>query len=108
MKNKLTKVLSTFALFALFSSGAFASTTTGLPWESPLQTIENSLKGPVAMSISIISVVVLGATLIWGGEIGDFARKAVMIALVIALIVAATSVISTLFGASSALLLFAA
>jgi type IV secretion system protein VirB2 len=104
-KNKVIKYALAFSLFALFASGAFATTTTGLPWEAPLQTIQNSLKGPVAMGISIIAVVCLGATLIFGGELGDFARKAVMVALGVAFLVAADSVISTLFGSTAALLL---
>jgi type IV secretion system protein VirB2 len=105
MKNhKIVKFLFLFALFGFVTSGAFATTTTGLPWEGPLQTIQNSLKGPVAMSISIIAVVCLGAALIFGGELGDFARKAVMVALGVAFLVAADSVISTLFGSTAALL----
>ena len=41
---------------------------------------------------------VAGAMLIWGGEINEFARKLIMVVLVIALIVAATNLLSTLFG----------
>lgn len=40
--------------------------------------------------------------LIWGGEINDFARKMILIVLVIALIVMATNVLTTLFGATGA------
>ena len=104
-RYKCLKLLFTFALFALLAGIASASTTTGLPWEAPLQTLQNSLKGPVAMTISIIAVVILGATLIFGGELGDFARKAVMICLAVALLVCADAVISTLFTSSAALLI---
>jgi hypothetical protein len=40
--------------------------------------------------------------LIFGGEISQFAKSSAMIALVVALIVGANSVLSTLFGVSSA------
>ena len=104
-RKKIVQFLFASALFVFLTSGAFASTTTGLPWEAPLQTIQNSIKGPVAMTISIIAVVVLGGLLIFNGELGDFAKKAIMVCLAIAFLVAADSVISTLFGSSAALLL---
>ena len=74
-----------------------------MPWESPLQTIATSLSGPVAGIISLIAIVVCGITLIWGGEIGDFAKKLVYVVLVIAVLVGASSLITTLFGTSGAL-----
>jgi type IV secretion system protein VirB2 len=102
--NNVVRYLSVTALFALLSSSAFAGATTGLPWEAPLTVVQNSLKGPVAMSISLIAVVILGAMLIFNGELGDFAKKAIMVCLAIALLVASDSVISTLFSTAGALL----
>ena len=98
--------LFTFALalaaaaVILLPDAAFATTASGggLPWESPLKTVADSLTGPVAQAISLIGVVVTGAMLVFGGEINEFARRIIMLVLVIALIVSATSVISTLFG----------
>ena len=55
-------------LFALGTSGAFASETgTNLPWEGPLTTLVTSLTGPVAYAISVIAIVALGATLAFAG-----------------------------------------
>ncbi|NQY74375.1 MAG: TrbC/VirB2 family protein, partial [Candidatus Margulisbacteria bacterium] len=83
---KSTKVLkmSLFVSAVHFwgTKGVFASRTTGLPWESGLVTLQQSLTGPVAMAISVIAIVVAGATLIFGGEIGEFARRMIMIVLV--------------------------
>jgi type IV secretion system protein VirB2 len=75
-----------------------------MPWETPLQTIGTSLSGPVAGVISLIAIVVCGITLIWGGEIGDFAKKLVYVVMVIAVLVGASSLVTTLFGTSGALL----
>lgn len=75
----------------------------GLAWETPLQTIVASITGPVAMAVSLLGIVVSGATLIWGGEINEFVRRMVMLALVIAIIVAAASVLSALFGVGATL-----
>lgn len=89
-------------MFALlgFPGSAFASSSGGggLPWESPLQTITTSITGPVAFAISVIGVVATGATLIWGGEVSGFTRSLIYVVLVIGLIVAATNILSTLFG----------
>ncbi len=87
-------------LAALAASPAAASSSGGggLPWETPLQTITTSITGPVAFAISVIGVVAAGATLIWGGEISGFTRTLIFVVLVIGLIVAATNILSTLFG----------
>lgn len=110
MNNVLKKNLHLFSFAALaflvfaLPENAVASTTTGLPWEGPLTTLKNSLSGPVALSISIIAIVIAGCTLIFGSEIDGFARKMIVVVLVIAVIVAANSFLSTLFGAGSATL----
>jgi type IV secretion system protein VirB2 len=97
-------VLTVFIL-ALLVSPAAASTGGGsLPWETPLQTIADSITGPVAYAISLIGIVVAGAILVWGGEINEFARRMIMLVLVISLIVFATQVLSTLFNVSGAVL----
>lgn len=92
------------SLLAFLAAPALAGTTTGLPWESPMQTVANSLTGPTAMYMSLVGIAVAGGMLIWGGELGDFARRMLMLVLVIALLVGATSVLSTLFGASGAVI----
>lgn len=106
IKNKsfAKRVAFATAWMAIATSRAFAGTATGMPWESPLTTLKDSLSGPVAMAISIIAIVVCGCLLIFGGEIGDFAKKMILLVLVIAMIVAANSVLSTLFGTTGALL----
>ncbi len=75
-----------------------ADTSTGaLPWETPLSNFRQSISGPVAFAISLIGIIICGATLIWGGEIGEFARRGIMLVLVVALIVLANNVLTSLF-----------
>ena len=81
---------------------ALASTTTGMPWEDPMDTVVDSITGPVAFGVSLLGVVAAGCALVWGGEMGEFVRKIIMLVLVIALIVAAASFLSLLFGGASA------
>lgn len=84
---------------------AFAATAGGgLPWEGPLTTIRNSLSGPVAMAISIIGVVVTGGTLIFGGELNEFARRSIMAVMVISMLVLSNNFMQTLFGVSASVL----
>jgi type IV secretion system protein VirB2 len=95
------------ALCALSVDPALATTGTGstggLPWESPLNTIRDSLKGPVALAISLIGIVVTGAMLIFGGEINEFARRVIMLVLVVALLVQANSLLTNLFTSGAVL-----
>jgi type IV secretion system protein TrbC len=78
-----------------------ASGGGGLPWETPLQTLRDSITGPVAYAISLMGVVVAGATLVFGGEINDFVRRIIMLVLVISLIIFSTNILSTLFNAGA-------
>ena len=91
-------VLLTLSILLPDQAWATSTSSGGLPWESPLQTVSQSLTGPVAYAISLIGVVVTGAMLIFGGEINEFARRIIMLVLVIALLVSATNLLSTLFS----------
>jgi type IV secretion system protein TrbC len=92
-----------FALAAVLPDHAWASSTSSgsLPWEPALKTVSDSLTGPVAYAVSLIGVVVTGAMLIFGGEINEFARRIIMLVLVVALLVSATNLLSTLFSAGA-------
>ncbi|MFT3967356.1 MAG: conjugal transfer pilin TrbC [Sphingobium sp.] len=93
----LALILSmTLAGPALASSGG-----GGLPWESPLQQIQQSITGPVAGFIALAAVAIAGAMLIFGGELNDFARRLCYVALVGGVLLGATQIVA-LFGASGA------
>lgn len=82
---------------------ALAASAPGMPWEAPLNTIMLSITGPVAMVISLLGVTVAGGMLIFGGELGEFTRRIIMLILVIGLLVSASSILSLLYGGTSAL-----
>ena len=77
---------------------AFASGGGGLPWEGPLQQIQQSITGPVAGFIALAAVAVAGGMLIFGGELNAFFRSLIFIVLVMALLVGAQNMMSTFFG----------
>lgn len=57
----------------LFAVPAWAS-GTGMPWETPLQSIVDSVQGPVAKVIGVIIIVITGLTLAFGDTSGGFRR----------------------------------
>lgn len=103
MKNTLA-VAAVFAL-ALVSQDAAASVSTGgLPWEAPLKTLVDSLKGPVAVGIGIIGFVVAGAMLMFGSEFGEVGKRASIMTLVVSMLVLAANFLPALFGASGSII----
>jgi type IV secretory pathway VirB2 component (pilin) len=73
----------------------------GLPWEGPLQQIQQSITGPVAGFIALAAVAIAGGMLIFGGELNDFARRLMYVVLVAGILLGATQIVG-LFGATGA------
>lgn len=89
------------ALGLVLVTPAMASSGGGLPWEGPLQQVQESITGPVAGFIALAAVAVAGGMLIFGGELNDFARRLMYIVLVAGILLGATQIVG-LFGASGA------
>ena len=85
----------------LIAPSAFASSGGGLPWEGPLEQIQESITGPVAGFIALAAVAVAGGMLIFGGELNDFARRLMYVVLVAGILLGATQIVG-LFGATGA------
>lgn len=98
-----TVVVSAFvlSLSLLLADPALASSGGGLPWEGPLQRIQQSITGPVAGFIALAAVAVAGGMLIFGGELNDFARRLMYVVLVAGILLGATQIVA-LFGATGA------
>ena len=77
----------------------------GLPWEAPLSSVALSLTGPVALSISLIALMVAGGTLVFGGELSEFARRSGVAVLAIAFLVLGAGFMTNLFGVGGATVL---
>jgi len=80
---------------------ALASSGGGLPWEAPLEQIQESITGPVAGFIALAAVAVAGGMLIFGGELNDFARRLMYLVLVAGVLLGATQIVA-LFNATGA------
>jgi type IV secretory pathway VirB2 component (pilin) len=87
-------LLATAVIF--LPSAAFAS-GTGMPWETPLQNVLDSLTGPVAKAIAIIAIVLTGLGFAMG-ETGGTMRRLCGIVFGIAIAFAASQWGMTFFG----------
>ena len=105
MSHDRKTLLAAGALAALvllyLGSPALASSGGSLPWEGPLQQIQQSITGPVAGFIALAAVAVAGGMLIFGGELNDFARRLMYVVLVAGILLGATQIVA-LFGSTGA------
>ena len=96
-----TLVLLSLLVVACTAGPALASSGGSLPWESPLQQIQQSITGPVAGFIALAAVAVAGGMLIFGGELNDFARRLMYVVLVAGILLGASQIVA-LFGSTGA------
>ena len=93
--------LAAVSAMVLASPALAGSGGGGLPWEAPLEQIQESITGPVAGYIALAAVAIAGGMLIFGGELNDFARRLVYVVLVAGILLGATQIVG-LFGATGA------
>lgn len=104
----LNRRLSRLALLALALAyvgmqGVFGGALgAALPWEAPLLNVAQSLTGPVALSVSLIALMVAGGTLVFGGELSEFARRSSVAVLAIAFLVFGAGFMNILFAGGGA------
>ena len=72
---------------------------SNMPWEAPLQSLLDSIQGPVARIIAVIIIITTGLTLAFGDTSGGF-RKLVQIVFGLSIAFAASSFFLTFFSFS--------
>jgi type IV secretion system protein VirB2 len=87
---------SAFATTAFLAAPAWAAGSS-MPWETPLNSILQSVQGPVAKVISVIIIVVTGLTLAFGDTSGGF-RRLIQIVFGLSIAFAASSFFLTFFS----------
>jgi type IV secretion system protein VirB2 len=95
-RGHLRTALITFLSFWALPTLAQAA-GSGLPWEAPLQSILNSVSGPVASAVGTIAVISFGPTLAFGGG-GQGLRTAIGILFGLSIAFAATAFFLPFFG----------
>lgn len=80
----------------LFAAPAYAAGSS-MPWEAPLQSILQSIEGPVAKIIAVIVIIVTGLTLAFGDNSGGF-RRLIQIVFGLSIAFAASSFFLSFFS----------
>ena len=70
---------------------------SNMPWEAPLQSVLESIQGPVARIIAVIVIIVTGLTLAFGDSSGGF-RRLIQIVFGLSIAFAASSFFLTFFS----------
>ena len=95
LMHRLSLAASAVALFVL-TTPAFAA-GSNMPWEAPLQSILESIEGPVARIVAVIIIIITGLSLAFGETSGGF-RRLVQIVFGLSIAFAATSFFLTFFS----------
>ena len=94
--HQILRILALTTFFIAVSSVADAA-SAGMPWENPLQTILNSITGPVAKIIGALAITVTGLS-IGFGEGGAGVKKMLWLVLGLSIAFTATSFFLTFLG----------
>ena len=89
-------VLGGLLLAAAFPAHAAGSS---MPWEAPLQSILESIQGPVAKIMAVIIIIATGLTLAFGDTSGGF-RRLIQIVFGLSIAFAASSFFLSFFSFS--------
>ena len=96
LRSKVATAVSVAALSIMLAPAAYA-TGSSMPWEQPLQQIEQSIEGPVAKVISVIIIIVTGLALAFGDTSGG-SRKLIQIVFGLSIAFAASSFFLSFFS----------
>ncbi|BCX53370.1 TrbC/VirB2 family protein [Comamonas thiooxydans] len=87
------------AALLLFLAGAAQAAGSSMPWEGPLQSILESIQGPVARIVAVIIIIATGLALAFGDTSGGF-RKLIQIVFGLSIAFAASSFFLSFFSFS--------
>nr|WP_308258846.1 TrbC/VirB2 family protein [Qipengyuania flava] len=88
---------ATALAFSLLLVAPAHAAGSGMPWEVPLQSILESIEGPVAKIVAVIIIIVTGLTLAFGDTSGGF-RRLVQIVFGLSIAFAASSFFLSFFS----------
>ncbi len=83
----------------LLTAGTAKAAGSSMPWEGPLQSILDSIQGPVARIIAVIIIISTGLALAFGDTSGGF-RKLIQIVFGLSIAFAASSFFLSFFSFS--------
>ena len=83
----------------LMTAGTAKAAGSSMPWEGPLQSILDSIQGPVARIVAVIIIIATGLALAFGDTSGGF-RKLIQIVFGLSIAFAASSFFLSFFSFS--------
>ncbi|MBS2127058.1 TrbC/VirB2 family protein [Burkholderia thailandensis] len=83
----------------LMTAGTAMASGSSMPWETPLQSILDSIQGPVAKIIAVLIIISTGLALAFGDTSGGF-RKLIQIVFGLSIAFAASSFFLSFFSFS--------
>ena len=87
------------AAIMLMTAGTAQAAGSSMPWEGPLQSILESIQGPVARIVAVIIIIATGLALAFGDTSGGF-RKLIQIVFGLSIAFAASSFFLSFFSFS--------
>lgn len=88
---------ATATILAVALAPAAHAAGSGMPWEAPLQSVLDSIEGPVAKIVAVMIIIMTGLTLAFGDTSGGF-RRLIQIVFGISIAFAASSFFLTFFS----------
>ena len=82
---------------ALLVASSARAAGTGMPWEAPLQSVLDSVQGPVAKIMAVIVIIATGLALAFGESSGGF-RRLIQIVFGLSIAFAASSFFLSFFS----------
>ena len=82
---------------ALLAGTPARAAGTGMPWEAPLQSVLDSVQGPVAKIMAVIVIIATGLALAFGESSGGF-RRLIQIVFGLSIAFAASSFFLSFFS----------
>ena len=96
IRRRFAGLMAIAVVCVAFAPAAHASGSS-MPWETPLNSILESVQGPVAKIISVIIITVTGLTLAFGDTSGGF-RRLIQIVFGLSIAFAASSFFLSFFS----------
>src|SRR3546814_695578 len=102
MRTQVRDLIRRHAWLALVGAVLLAQVQaagSSMPWEAPLESILESVQGPVARIVAVIIIIVTGLTLAFGDTSGGF-RRLIQIVFGLSIAFAASSFFLSFFSFS--------
>jgi type IV secretion system protein TrbC len=95
--TRLRHLAMTAPALAILAATSARAAGTGMPWEAPLQSVLDSVQGPVAKIMAVIVIIATGLALAFGESSGGF-RRLIQIVFGLSIAFAASSFFLSFFS----------